>query len=146
MNAHELKEAPKPPLKGGETAADLLTPNPVSLRDEATLAEAITLLSDREIHATPVIDAAGHPVGVLSATDILIHERARHESAAPAGQVVRARDLMTPAIFSVRADTPARRVVIDMMALKVHQLFVVDASGVLIGVITEGDLLRHMEV
>jgi CBS domain-containing protein len=31
-----------------------------------------------------------------------------------------------------------------MVALKVHRLFVVDADGVLVGVISALDVLRHM--
>src|SRR5438876_12353514 len=58
-----------------ETAAELMTSNPVSLRDTATLAEAIALLTDKGLSAAPVIDAAGHPIGVLSRRDTLAPDR-----------------------------------------------------------------------
>jgi len=51
---------------------------------------------------------------------------------------------MTPAVFSVPADAPASRVVADMVALNVHQLYVVDAANVLVGVITALDVLRKL--
>src|SRR2546421_9121985 len=65
-----------------DTAQDLMTPNPVSIRDTATVQEAIALLTDRGFSAAPVIDEAGRPVGVLSRSDILIHQReqTRHAS------------------------------------------------------------------
>jgi CBS domain-containing protein len=53
---------------------------------------------------------------------------------------------MTPAIFSVAPDTAASRVVEEMLALKVHRLFVVDSDGTLVGVITALDVLRHLRV
>ena len=54
------------------------------------------------------------------------------------------RDVMTPAIFGVAPDTPAAEVVREMVALKVHRLFVVDSAGVLVGVISALDILRHL--
>jgi len=58
---------------GARTATDLMTPNPMSIRQSATVSEAATFLAGRGISAAPVIDEAGRPVGVVSSTDILIH-------------------------------------------------------------------------
>src|SRR5436853_4287411 len=57
------------------TAAELMSPNPVSLRDTATVPEAMALLVDQGFSGAPVIDAAGRPVGVVTQTDLLIHDR-----------------------------------------------------------------------
>jgi len=51
---------------------------------------------------------------------------------------------MTPAVFSVGPDTPAAKVVHDLLSLNVHRLFVVDENGVLVGVISTIDVLRHL--
>ncbi len=129
-----------------QTAADLATGNPVSLREDATLAEAVAVLIDKGIHAAPVIDDAGHPVGVLSGSDVLIHWRGQAQKGTPAEAAapVRVRDLMTPAVFSVTSDATAGRVVEEMVTLNVHQLFVVDDSGALVGVIPALNVLRHL--
>ena len=133
-----------------ETAAELMTPNPVSVRDTATVAEAVALLTDKGFSGAPVIDEAGRPIGVLSRADIITHDRegarlgisdTRPGTRAP----TRVRDLMTPAVFSVTPQTPASKVIAEMLALHVHRLFVVDNSGVLVGVITALDVLRHLE-
>src|SRR5262245_13286659 len=88
-----------------ERAADLMNPHVVSIRQDATVAEALVLLTDKGIGAAPVIDDAGRPIGVLSASDLLIHERERTAAVDAAAPPVRdpavARDLMTPAIFSL---------------------------------------------
>jgi CBS-domain-containing membrane protein len=128
-----------------QTAAELMRPDPVSLRDDATMSEALTLFADKGLTVAPVIDKAGKPIGVLSSSDILVHERERSAGKLAASpDPVRVRDLMTPAIFAVAPDTPAAEVVAGLLTLSVHHLFVVDADGVLVGVISAADILRSM--
>jgi predicted transcriptional regulator len=146
------------------TAAELMTANPLSLREDATLREAVAFLVDRHITGAPVIDDAGRPVGVLTQTDIIIHDREEVEhirtpevecgTPLPRSwwdefQIERVdttpvRDLMTPAVFCVAMDTPAWSVIEQMRELNVHRLFVVDDAGVLVGVVTAMDIVRHL--
>jgi len=145
-----------------------MVPNPISLRADANVREALVLLTDKGFSAAPVIDDAGRPVGVLSRGDLLIHDREKVDYLSPGAtyfyeqdlhtrkgspiegfQVenvdqTRVRDLMTPAVFSVAPDTPVAKAIEDMLALHVHRLFVVDESGVLVGVVTAMDVLRHL--
>jgi CBS domain-containing protein len=152
------------------TAAELMTANPLSIREEATVTEAIRFLSDRGISAAPVIGVGGRPVGVVSQTDIIVHERERNEPGcsappffhdmdltAPAkegprtGEVppaldpMKVRDIMTPTVFSVSLETPANQVVDYLVGLNVHRLFVVNKQGVLVGVISALDALRRLQ-
>jgi len=41
--------------------------------------------------------------------------------------------------------TPAGKVVAQMLALKVHRLYVVERDGTLVGVISALDVLRHLQ-
>jgi predicted transcriptional regulator len=163
MNATEIQ--PQVTLHA-ETAADLMVSNPVSIRDEASVLDAILFFTSKGFSAAPVIDAAGCPVGVVSRSDVLIHERTNAQWGSRANerfesgdhndesQSVAARiagdggmhvsDLMTPAVFSVAPDTTAAKVIQEMLALNVHRLFVVDADGVLVGVISPLDILRRL--
>jgi len=152
-----------------DTAAELMTGNPVSVNDTATVREAMAMLIDKGFSAAPVIDAAGRPVGVLSCTDLLVHDREtadhlreapeyydRRELQAPGGEALGAGyqvenvdatlvgELMTPTVFSVALDTPAAKVVSELLSLRVHRLFVVDERGVLVGVISTMDIIRHL--
>jgi CBS domain-containing protein len=152
-----------------ETAADLMTTNPVSIAEGATIREAVALLTDRGFSAASVIDAAGRPVGVISRADILAHDAelmadtsaaAEYDSrsglTAPSGESLRSgfqvervdrtrvREIMTPVVLSVAPEAPAATVVVQMWALKVHRLFVVDRAGVLVGVISTVDVLRRL--
>jgi CBS-domain-containing membrane protein len=51
---------------------------------------------------------------------------------------------MTAAVVSVKRDDPAWEVVAKMAALKLHRLFVVDQTGVLVGVISAIDVVRKL--
>jgi CBS-domain-containing membrane protein len=127
------------------TAADLMTGNPVSLQATASVPEATALLTDRGISAAPVIDDTGRPVGVVSKADILIHDRELYRASRSAEpDTTRVEDIMTPAVFSVTADTPAIKAIKEMVRLNVHQLFVVDEHGTLVGSISALDVLRHL--
>src|SRR5687767_12659819 len=104
--------APKGLYLAADTAAELMTPNPVSIRAEATVQETVALLTDKGLSAVPVIDAAGQPVGVVSRADIVVHDRERGQPRDPATGGPKAdpasvREIMTPVVFSVRPDTPA---------------------------------------
>jgi CBS-domain-containing membrane protein len=153
MNA-TMSESSRSMTLRAKKAEDLMTANPVSINQTLTVREALAFLIERSISGAPVIDAAGLPVGVLTQTDLLIHDREalvgrRHSrpEALPAAREeagVQVRDVMTPGVFAVGRHTPSERVVEKLCDLKVHRLFVVDASGVLVGVITPMDLLRHL--
>jgi CBS domain-containing protein len=165
MNAVHTGNGAAPLVLDAATAADLMVPNLVSIAADATVAEAVELLVGKGYSAAPVIDESGRAVGVLSRSDLLIHGRERNgpavhdyyiraeltEDAAetPAYRPnrdagVRVCDLMTPVVFTVAPEAPAGRVVGDMLALKVHRLFVSDREGVLVGVISALDVLQHL--
>jgi predicted transcriptional regulator len=125
-------------------------------------------LIDRGFSGAPVVNDAGRPAGVLSQTDILIHDRNNVAFAKPvpdyyqladlgtpvgepvSGSQVEAvdrtavRDVMTPIVFSVPSVSTAREVIAEMLCLNVHRLFVTDCDGVLIGVIAMSDIVRHL--
>jgi CBS domain-containing protein len=124
-------------------AADLMSANPVSLSAGVLVAEAVAVMTQRGFSAAPVIDEAGRPIGVLSRSDILVHER-ELLTAPSDGDLARVRDIMTPAIFSVPLHLAADKVVEQMLTLDVHQLYVVDESESLVGVITAHDVLRRL--
>ena len=56
------------------TAADLMIPNQISLRANASVTEAMMLFTEKRIAAAPVIDDAGQPIGVISRSDLLVHQ------------------------------------------------------------------------
>ena len=164
MNAIAATRTQRPMVLHALTAADLMMPNPISIRAEAEIAEATALFTAKGITAAPVTDEAGRPIGVVSRSDLMIHEhecaKSRNgkpdyffppvfecaetprEARSPVVHTVA--DLMTPAIFAVSPDAPVQRVISDMVGLHVHRLFVVDEDGILVGVISTMDVLKHL--
>jgi CBS domain-containing protein len=135
-----------PTLKA-RTAADLMTGRPVSVAEDAPIGEAIATLVDRGFSGAPVVNAAGRAVGVISLSDIVVHDRNTNGYDVPprtADDPTLVRDVMTPAVCAVRPETPAREVIEEMVLLRVHRLFVSDADGVLVGVIAASDVVRHL--
>ena len=120
-----------------QTAQDLMTPNPVSISEHASILDAASVLSNREYSALAVINDAGRPVGVVSRTDIVRRE-------AKPSSTTDVREIMTPTVVSVRPDDAAWEVIAKMAAFKVHRLFVVDRTGVLTGVISAFDIVRKL--
>ncbi len=158
-----------PLILHASTAADVMTPNPLSIRDEASIREAVVFLTDRRISAAPVINEAGRPVGVITEADILRYDREhvehlhtvpdyylRSELTLGTGERLpeafevedvdgtTVAEVMTPIIYSVGPDTPVDEVVSQLVTRRIHRLFVVDKDGSLIGVITTLDLLRRL--
>lgn len=167
MTTAALEKTRRLALKA-DTAAALMTSHVVSIDQDAPLHQAVATLVDRGFSAAPVIDEAGRPVGVLSMTDVVVHDRNAVQFAKPVpeyylksdlqaelGENVGGfqvevtdrtcvRELMTPVVFSVRPEVPARQVIEEMLHLRVHRLFVIDADGVLVGVISMSDVLRRL--
>jgi CBS domain-containing protein len=151
-------------------AEDVMTPNPVSVREELNVHEAVVFLTERRISAAPVINEAGRPVGVISEADILRHNRehADHlywlpqkevdrELTLPSGEhlsgqsfevevpdVMRVKDIMNPVIYAVRRTTHIYEVVSQLVKRRIHRLFVVDEDNSLVGVITTLDILSRL--
>ena len=70
MNVALIRDLEMPLVLRAQTAEELMVPNPISLRAEAGVAEAIKLFTEKGIAAAPVIDEAGRPIGVISRSDL----------------------------------------------------------------------------
>jgi CBS domain-containing protein len=168
MTMNALKSEPRNKSFLSRPASELMTSNVVSISEKASVREALAMLIDRGFSGAPVVNDAGRPVGVISQSDVLIHDRntvvraqrapdfyTHADITAAVGEPVsgfqiesvdRATvgDVMTPIVFSVSPDSTAREVIEEMLRLRVHRLFVVGRDGVLVGVISMSDVVRHL--
>jgi CBS domain-containing protein len=170
MAANAKPTTHKPTGAWAATAADIMTPNPLSLTEQATLHEAAAFFTDNQVSAAPVINHAGRPVGVVSRTDLVRHDRETVRQLRPApttyyleeltldtGESLSAqayqvespdrttvREVMTPVVHAVPPTASARQVVQEMLTWKVHRVFVAEHDGTLIGTISALDVLRHL--
>jgi CBS-domain-containing membrane protein len=135
---------------------DLMSREVVTVDESTPFKEIVELLARHRVSAVPVLDVARHVTGVVSESDLLLKEehpeaaldaprfqrrRQRVERAKAAGAV--AGELMTsPAVtigLLATVDEAARL----MHAAGVKRLPVIDPlTGMLVGIVTRGDLLR----
>jgi CBS domain-containing protein len=120
------------------TVRDVMTPNVSFVCTDDGLDSAADLLNALAISAVPVRDRAGKFVGVLSRSDLMnpaVQSGLRHVTVA---------DVMTGNIFSVFPEAAAIFAAITMARHGVHRVFVIDADGAVIGVVTALDLVRAL--
>lgn len=57
-----------------KTVADAMSRDPIVVRPETPLNEAIQIIAERRISGLPVVDDAGQLVGIISETDLMWQE------------------------------------------------------------------------
>jgi CBS domain-containing membrane protein len=140
------------------TCGAIMSKDAVTVRPGMALDEAWRLLRHHGLHALPVLDKAGHVVGVVGQNDFLHHaglddyqtlgERLRglpghllgRRGARP-GRVV---EIMQRHVKTVRDDEPIAELVPLMTNQGLHHIPVVDARGLFAGVVGHSDLLAAL--
>lgn len=126
-----------------ELVRDLMTADPVVVREDAPLPEVAETLERRDISGVPVVDGAGDLVGVISRTD-LARVRATDDLWARWPGLA-ARHLMTQPAITVAADTPLADAIRRMESEHIHRLVVVDEGGRRpVGVLSTTDIVHAM--
>jgi predicted transcriptional regulator len=138
VELEEISEAVAMP-----TVAELMTPDPIVIEEDASLDDAVRLLEENEITGMPVVDRDGVLVGVISHTDIVRARAVAHLWHRWPGLHVR--HLMhAPALTADRAMTLEEAAQI-MERAHVHRLVVVgDDQLTPVGVISTTDLVRAL--
>lgn len=147
------------------TVSDVMAHTVAAVGRSATFKEIVQLMQEWKISALPVIEGEGRVVGVVSEADLLPKEEFRDSDAdlseprpRPAGGTgaaqqhrlsdaakagaVTAEELMTSPALTVRADATLAQAARVMAQGRVKRLPVVDALGMLEGVVSRGDLLK----
>jgi len=117
------------------TVADLMTSTVTAVPASDTILRALEHMSDAQIHHFPVVDEAHHVVGIVSDRDLLGGLAGDARRSDPISTVM-SRDVVT-----VQRSTPAHEAVKLLIDHRFHALPVVDATGVLVGVLSSRDLL-----
>lgn len=139
-----------------------MTPDPIVVAPETTVAEIARRLTLHRIGCVPVVDAEGRLVGLVTETDLFVRHSvvpfSNYRTATLMGDWVdpdrieqaysdlgdrKASDVMTTALVTVDADLPIGQAARLMMQLEHNHLPVVSA-GRLVGILTRHDLLRAL--
>jgi CBS domain-containing protein/rubredoxin len=114
------------------TAADVMTPNPVTFEPDTSVHEAAQTLAENRISGAPVVTQDGTIVGIVSEYDLI----------ARSGSLVR--DVMTRDVMTVLDTTPLDRVRAILVTRRLKRVPVVNAQGRLMGLISRADLVREL--
>ncbi|MGD2182713.1 CBS domain-containing protein [Lusitaniella coriacea] len=147
-----------------KTVAEIMTPNPVTVKPQTPLQEAIQILAEKRISGLPVVDDAGALIGVISESDLMWQETgadpppyvmfldsviylknpARYEKELhkALGQTVG--EVMSDEPITVNTDCNLREAAQLMHEKNVRRLPVVDSDKQVVGILTQGDIIRSM--
>lgn len=152
------------------TAADLMSPDVLTVPEDMTVRDLAAFLMEHEISGAPVVDSGGRLVGVVSVIDIADLAAGAEEDedgddevapgsffatgfggGAPEGLAdlgpfegeegeMRVGEIMNPEVYSVPEDATVSQVASTLLNHHIHRLLVIEEGRVL-GIITTSDLL-----
>jgi CBS domain-containing protein len=136
------------------TVGDVMTRDVVTAHEGAAFKEVARALERNHVNGVPVIDSDRRVVGIITASDLLArvtggtrpiprgHRLAAGSESRRKRHATTAKDLMTaPAITATTRTTIAEAARLTARS-RVRSLPVVDAQGVLVGIVTRGDLIK----
>jgi CBS domain-containing protein len=147
-----------------KTVAEVMTPTPITVTPEMPLKEAIAILVENKISGLPVIDGKGELLGILSESDLMWQETgvepppyimildsiiylqnpARYEKEIhkALGQTVA--DVMSDKPITIKGNQPVKKAAQLLHDKQIRRLPVLDDQDLVIGIITQGDIIRAM--
>jgi len=116
-------------------AKEIMTRDVICITPETKLKDAVKVLVENKVSGTPVCDAHGAVVGVISERDII--------NFIFSGNVenTTVREAMSTNILSFPSDTPIDKISLAMCEKQVRRVPVID-NGKLVGIISRRSILR----
>jgi CBS domain-containing protein len=147
-----------------KTVAEVMTKDLITVSPETSLQEAIQILAEREISGLPVVDPQGKLVGVISETDltwqatgvdtppyvmfldsvIYLQNPAKHNQEIHKALGQKVKDAMSDRPATVKEHQLVREAARIMHEKKVRRLPVINEQLELVGIITQGDVIKMM--
>jgi acetoin utilization protein AcuB len=132
-------------------ARELMTKSPKTVEPETTVRDATRLLETLAVRHLPVVDKNGALVGMITDRDLHRVTVPRLVAAEATRELREALDasvatLMSPHVISVGEHASTAHVVGLMLENKIGAVPVVDGTGVLVGIVSYMDVLRHLSL
>ena len=123
-----------------------MTRNPVTITEETSIDDALHLMRERKVRRFPILDKAGHLVGIVSDKDLL------HAAPSPASTLsvyemhyllakLTVKKVMSSPVITISPDVPLEDAARIMADNKIGGLPVLDGDK-LVGIITETDIFK----
>lgn len=110
------------------TIEEIMTPDPITLDQNATMDHAAEVMQQHRIRHIPVVDDANKLIGLVTQRDLL----------AASGKGSRVADVMRKKVVSINENAELRSAAIEMQQAKIGCLPVLRGKE-LIGIITDSD-------
>lgn len=141
---HELLPAPKL-----STVDEVMTRDVVAVRPDTSLETVAEVLLEHGISGVPVVSATGRLLGLVSKTDLvrrqLVPQDEAEVVAGPGQHLVdgtTVAEVMTREVVSVHVGDSLADAAQVMAFTGVHRVPVLDAKGVMVGLVTTSDVVR----
>lgn len=135
---------------------DIMTTTVVTATSETTFQELVDRMLRHGVSGIPIVDAGHRPIGIVTEADLIAKEAYRSFRGQPADPLLgrqenawsaksrglRAGELMTAPVRTVRPQDLVRMVAARMVTTGVNRFPVVEADGRLVGIVSRDDVLR----
>lgn len=111
---------------------------PITMRDDTDYWEAFKIMQEKNLHHIPVVNESSELVGILTRRDLKV--ASMHFKEAP----VEVSKVMRSPVVTIAPDDLLAEAARQMIDNRIGGLPVIDASGQIVGILTETDLLRAL--
>lgn len=124
-------------------AKDIMTAQPVCVTPDTVLSDAARLMQEQNVGMLPVVDGdkSSTLVGVVTDRDITI----RHVAAGHASDSCQVREAMTDRVTTCSPNDDVKDLMTVMGREQVRRIPIVDERGLLLGVVSQADIVLHSE-
>jgi Zn-dependent protease len=133
----ELRGSMVTELLDGSRVGDLMTRRVTPVSADLTVAELAQAMMREHVQGFPVVDGTGRVIGMVCIEDL---------QGRPVPPDARVADVMRSQVYAIRPEAPAVEAMQRMSSNAYPRLLVVDAAGQVVGVVTNTDLLRAIEM
>ena len=143
---------------------EVMTPDPVTVSADTGVEDLVRLLGEHDLPGVPVVNAAGHVIGMVTESDLVMTDDdgedlhiphyielmgglipleplRKFEERLKKAAAATVEDMMTAPAVVVEADDPIRKAA-RMIAESGHNRLPVEEDGHLVGIVTRADVLR----
>jgi acetoin utilization protein AcuB len=130
------------------TVGDWMTPNPITIQEDASIIEAIHLLKEKNIRRLPVMKGAA--IAGLVTEKMLLGYMPTKATSMDQWEVhyllskTAVKEAMNPRPYTVRAETPLAEAAKLLRERKLNGVIVVDSAGKLGGLLTTTNALEAL--
>jgi CBS domain-containing membrane protein len=138
----------------GVTCAEIMSRDVAAVTPETSLRDAWKLFQRHRIKGLPVLSSSHRVIGIITQTDLITHSdwdlRTGLQMSVPqiARRVIRldrkVGEIMTSPVQTARQDTPVAELIPRMADAGLHQVPIVDQDSLLVGIVTQSDLVAAL--